>query len=98
VNLERAFKRGHPRVTVNALFDFKNSLLISWSGMRGIVSLAIAIGLPTHLKDGTPFPMRNAIIFISVVVVLFTLVGQGLTLPWLVRILNGKKNDQTDAH
>lgn len=87
INLERAYKRGHGKVTVNALFDFRNSLIISWSGMRGIVSLAIAIGLPTHLQDGTPFPLRNEIIFISVVVVLFTLVGQGLTLPWLVRAL-----------
>ena len=57
------------------------------SGMRGIVSLAIAIGLPTHLHDGTPFPMRDAIIFISVAVVLFTLIGQGLTLPWIVKRL-----------
>ncbi|MBO9660695.1 MAG: cation:proton antiporter, partial [Chitinophagaceae bacterium] len=89
VNLERAYKKGHPRVTVNSLYDFKNSLIISWSGMRGIVSLAIAIGLPKHLQDGTPFPMRNAIVFISVAVVLFTLVGQGLTLPWLIRRLRG---------
>ena len=55
--------------------------------MRGIVSLAIAIGLPTHLHDGTPFPLRDAIIFISVAVVLFTLIGQGLTLPWIVKRL-----------
>ncbi|PZR25948.1 MAG: Na+/H+ antiporter [Citrobacter freundii] len=97
INLERAFKRGHPKVTVHALFDFKNCLIISWSGMRGIVSLAIAIGLPTHLKDGTPFPMRNAIIFISVVVVLFTLVGQGLTLPWLVKLLQDKENKDAEV-
>lgn len=90
LNLERAYKKGHPRVTVHSLYDFKNSLIISWSGMRGIVSLAIAIGLPRHLQDGSPFPMRNAIIFISVAVVLFTLVGQGLTLPWLIRRLERK--------
>ena len=91
INLERAYKRGHSKVTVNALFDFRNSLIISWSGMRGIVSLAIAIGLPTQLGDGSPFPLRNEIIFISVVVVLFTLIGQGLTLPWLVRLLQKRK-------
>jgi monovalent cation/hydrogen antiporter len=55
--------------------------------MRGIVSLAIAIGLPATLSDGSAFPQRNAIIFISVVVVLFTLIGQGITLPWLVKKL-----------
>ncbi len=87
VNLQKAFKKGKGRITEQALLDFKNSLIISWSGMRGIVSLAIAIGLPITLKDGSPFPQRNAIIFISIVVVLFTLLGQGLTLPWLVRRL-----------
>lgn len=91
VNLQRAFQKGKGRITENALLDFKNSLIISWSGMRGIVSLAIAIGLPVTLSNGNPFPERNAIIFISVVVVLFTLIGQGLTLPWLVRRLTKKQ-------
>jgi Na+/H+ antiporter len=86
-NLQRAFAQGKHKITEGALLDVKNSLIISWSGMRGIVSLAIAIGLPVKLADGSPFPERNAIIFISVVVVLFTLIGQGLTLPWLVRKL-----------
>lgn len=86
-NLQKAFQKGKHRITADALLDFKNSLIISWSGMRGIVSLAIAIGLPATLSDGSAFPQRNAIIFISVVVVLFTLIGQGLTLPWLVKKL-----------
>lgn len=85
VNLQEAFKKGRHKITEDALLDFKSSLIISWSGMRGIVSLAIAIGLPVTLADGSPFPERNAIIFISVVVVLFTLIGQGLTLPWIVK-------------
>lgn len=86
-NLQKAFQKGKHRITEDALLDFKNSLIISWSGMRGIVSLAIAIGLPATLSDGSAFPQRNAVIFISVVVVLFTLIGQGLTLPWLVKKL-----------
>jgi len=91
-NLQNAFNKGNKRVSEDALLDFKNSLIISWSGMRGIVSLAIAIGLPITLKNGTAFPQRNAIIFISIVVVLFTLIGQGLTLPWLVkRLTSGTK-------
>jgi len=44
-----------------------------------------AIGLPITLDDGTPFPMRNEIIFLSVAVVLLSLLGQGLSLPWIVR-------------
>ena len=87
INLQRAFAKGKGKITENALLDFKDSLVISWSGMRGIVSLAIAIGLPETLSDGSPFPQRSAIIFISVVVVLFTLIGQGLSLPWLVKRL-----------
>jgi Na+/H+ antiporter len=89
-SLKKDFERGRGRVNESALLDFKSSLIISWSGMRGIVSLAIALGLPGKLSDGSPFPQRHAIIFISVVVVLFTLIGQGLTLPWLVRALNMK--------
>jgi len=85
--LQNAFKKGKHRITEHALLDFKNSLIISWSGMRGIVSLAIAIGLPHKLLDGSVFPLRNEIIFVSVAVVLFTLIGQGLTLPWLVKKL-----------
>lgn len=85
INLDRAFRRQHKRrrVSEHSLLDFKTSLIISWSGMRGIVSLAIAIGLPEN------FPQRSAVIFISVAVVLFTLIGQGLTLPWLVKKLRG---------
>lgn len=86
-NLNRAFQKRKHRISEDALLDFKNSVIISWSGMRGIVSLAVAIGLPVTLSDGTAFPQRSAIIFISVVVVLLTLIGQGLTLPMLVKLL-----------
>jgi Na+/H+ antiporter len=91
MSLQKGFEAGKGRITESALLDFKNSLIISWSGMRGIVSLAIAIGLPGKLGDGSPFPERHTIIFISVVVVLFTLIGQGLTLPWLVKRLHISK-------
>ncbi|RYY58027.1 MAG: Na+/H+ antiporter [Chitinophagaceae bacterium] len=79
------------RITEEELLDLETSIIISWSGMRGIVSLAIAIGLPATLDNGLEFPMRNDIIFISVAVVLFTLLGQGLTLPWLVKKLKNKR-------
>lgn len=86
-NLQKAFQ-GKRKISEDALFDSKTSFVITWSGMRGIVSLAIAIGLPSDLGDGTPFPMRNEIIFISIVVVLFSLLGQGLSLPWVVKKLS----------
>lgn len=94
LNLDQAFKKGHRRVTENALLDFKNSLIISWSGMRGIVSLAIAIGLPVTLESDS----RNAILFISVVVVLITLIGQGISLPWIVKAVKLPPADKKAQH
>lgn len=93
-NLQNAFRKGKGRISEHALLDFKNSIVISWSGMRGIVSLAIAIALPTTLSDGNIFPQRDAIIFISVMVVLLTLIVQGLTLPMVVKVL--KKSESPD--
>ncbi|MEW6163856.1 MAG: Na+/H+ antiporter [Pseudomonadota bacterium] len=61
--------------------------IISWCGMRGIVSLAAALALPTTLPDGTPFPHRDLVIFLTFCVIALTLVGQGLSLPALIRRL-----------
>lgn len=64
---------------------FKGPFLLAWSGMRGVVSLAAALSIPVALSDGTPFPHRNLILFITFEVILLTLVVQGLTLPLLIR-------------
>jgi len=88
-NLQKAFQ-GKRKISEEALLDFRTSFIITWSGMRGIVSLAIAIGMPVTLENGTPFPMRNEIIFLSIGVVLLSLIGQGLTLPWIVKKLGNK--------
>lgn len=61
--------------------------VIGWCGMRGIVSLAAALALPTTLPDGTPFPGRDLIIFLTFFVIASTLIGQGLTLTPLIRKL-----------
>lgn len=94
IQLDSAFKRSSNRVSKHALLDLKDSVIVSWSGMRGVISLAIAIGLPLTIGNGQAFPERRHIIFISVVVVLFTLLGQGLSLPWLVRRLNIEEESQ----
>ncbi|GAB3922244.1 Na+/H+ antiporter [Mucilaginibacter myungsuensis] len=89
INLQKAFQGDNKRkISEEALFDSRTSFIISWSGMRGIVSLAIAFGLPVNLENGQPFPLRNEIIFITIAVVLLSLLGQGLTLPWIVRKLS----------
>lgn len=61
--------------------------LISWTGMRGVVSLAAAASLPTVLANGMPFPQRDLIAFLTFCVIFSTLVLQGLTLPALIRKL-----------
>jgi CPA1 family monovalent cation:H+ antiporter len=53
--------------------------------MRGVVSLAAALSIPLAVSEGHPFPYRNLILFIVFVVILVTLVFQGLTLPWVIR-------------
>jgi CPA1 family monovalent cation:H+ antiporter len=66
---------------------FACSLVLSWAGMRGVVSLAAALALPTTLPGGGPFPAREALVIVTLTVILFTLLGQGLTLPPLIRRL-----------
>jgi len=61
--------------------------VVGWTGMRGVVALAAAMALPRMLSDGTPFPQRNLIIFLTFCVIVVTLVGQGLSLPVLIRAL-----------
>jgi monovalent cation/hydrogen antiporter len=67
--------------------DWRERLLIGWSGMRGAVSLAAALAMPFTLDSGAPFDSRDLIVYLTVAVILVTLVGQGLTLPAMVRWL-----------
>jgi monovalent cation/hydrogen antiporter len=61
--------------------------VIGWTGLRGVVALAAANSLPLTLSDGRPFPQRSFIIFLTYSLIVATLVFQGVSLPWLVRIL-----------
>jgi monovalent cation/hydrogen antiporter len=61
--------------------------LIAWTGMRGAVSLAAALALPLSTDAGGPFPGRDLILFLAFCVILVTLVGQGLTMPLVIRLL-----------
>ena len=67
--------------------------LLAWAGMRGVVSLAAALSIPAVLPDGTPFPQRGVLLVMTFVVILVTLLGQGLTLPWLVCALGQEDVD-----
>ena len=67
--------------------------IVGWTGMRGVVSLAAALALPLTIQNGAPFPERDLILFLTFIVILATLVGQGLSLPWLIRWL-GLEDDK----
>jgi CPA1 family monovalent cation:H+ antiporter len=71
-------------------------LVVAWSGMRGAVSLAVALALPITTDSGTGFPNRDLIIFLTFAVIFFTLVVQGLSLPSLIRRL-GVSDGGADA-
>ena len=67
---------------------WKGPMIFGWAGMRGVVSLAAALSIPLSISEGQPFPYRNLILFITFIVILVTLVFQGLTLPWVIRKVN----------
>jgi CPA1 family monovalent cation:H+ antiporter len=71
----------------NPLPPASHLVLLSWAGMRGIVSLAAALALPTAIASGAEFPRRGLVLFLAFSVILVTLVLQGLSLPALVRRL-----------
>ena len=72
-------------------------LIIGWAGMRGVVSLAAALALPLTVEGGAPFPERDLLLFLTFAVIVATLVGQGLTLPLLIRWL-GVGDDGSTEH
>jgi CPA1 family monovalent cation:H+ antiporter len=74
----------------------RESIVLSWAGMRGVVSLAAALALPVSLSTGA-VPQRDAIIVITFTVILVTLVGQGLTLPLVIRAV-GLGADSDEGH
>ncbi|GGV16691.1 Na+/H+ antiporter [Streptomyces spectabilis] len=75
--------------------SWRETVVMWWSGMRGVASVALALAIPLKTDDGAPFPGRDEVVFIAFCVIMATLVAQGLTLPWLVKKL-GVRAD-TDA-
>jgi monovalent cation/hydrogen antiporter len=61
--------------------------VLAFTGVRGIVSLAAALAIPFEIDTGVPFPHRDLVLLLTFVIVMVTLVGQGLTLPWVIRKL-----------
>ncbi|MCX7094449.1 MAG: Na+/H+ antiporter [Methylobacter sp.] len=74
--------------TQDPMPSWPNLFILGWSGMRGVVSLAAALALPLTTATGTPFPFRAEIILIAFMVIMVTLVVQGLSLPLLIHRLD----------
>ena len=75
---------------------WREGVIVSWSGLRGAVSLAAALAIPLSTDTGAPFPGRELIIFLAFSVILFTLVVQGLSLPPLIRALHVEDDDSEE--
>lgn len=71
--------------------------VVAWAGMRGVVSLAAAFGVPATTLAGDAFPGRPSIIFLTFVVVVGTLLLHGLTLPWVIRYLGVTGDEEAHA-
>ncbi|WP_237198237.1 cation:proton antiporter [Rothia nasimurium] len=82
--------RGSRRTTPRS---FAEVLVMTWAGMRGLVTLALALSLP-EMADG----LRTEAVFIVLTVLFFTMVFPGLTLPWLVRALGVSATAEKDDH
>jgi monovalent cation/hydrogen antiporter len=85
-----------PKRIARTTSSWRGAVFVSWAGMRGAVSLAAALALPLQTDTGEPFPGRDLILFLTFSVILVTLVGQGLTLPLLIRVL-GLEDDGVEA-
>jgi CPA1 family monovalent cation:H+ antiporter len=86
--LSPRIRAGEPRPTPAQVF------IVAWAGMRGVVSLAAAFAVPMTTMSGAPFPGRPQLVFLTFVVVIGTLLLHGLTLPWLIKVLD-IQNDET---
>ncbi|GAA3138392.1 Na+/H+ antiporter [Streptomyces rameus] len=76
--------------------SWRETVVMWWSGMRGVASVALALAVPLRTADGSAFPDRDEIIFIAFGVIVVTLVLQGLTLPWLVRRLGVRADSERE--
>ncbi|MEU5085852.1 Na+/H+ antiporter [Streptomyces sp. NPDC021356] len=76
--------------------SWRETVVMWWSGMRGVASVALALAIPLKTDSGAPFPDRDEIVFIAFGVIMVTLVVQGLTLPWLVKRLGVRADTERE--
>ncbi|BBY62030.1 cation:proton antiporter [Mycolicibacterium helvum] len=96
-------KRARPQGKWRSMIDhtsltWQENVVVSWTGMRGVVTLAAAAGIPPTIASGEPFPERATIQAIAFVVAVGTLLLQGWTLPPLIRRLKLSSQEDDRAY
>jgi monovalent cation/hydrogen antiporter len=81
----------------NPPLDAREATAITWAGTRGVITLATIFAVPVTTSSGRPFPDRDLLLLCAYIVVLVTLVGQGLTFGPLVRHLGIRSDPAEDA-
>lgn len=78
-------RRKRQHLGYSKIVDVRTAFIVGWCGMRGVISLAAALSIPFLMANGEPFPYRSLILYSTFVVILSTLVLQGLTLPLFLK-------------
>ncbi len=93
---QRQNARRRNRRTGEVVLSWQEMFVISWSGMRGVVTLAAAVSVPAVMASGLQVPAHDLIVFIAFVVTVSTLLMQGLTLPLVARWLDVIDHERED--
>jgi monovalent cation/hydrogen antiporter len=73
----------------------KEMFILTWGGMRGVLSLAAAFSVPYTLASGAPFKQRSMIVYLTFCLIGSSLVLQGLSMPWFIKALEiGSTNEE----
>lgn len=76
--------------------NWRETVVVSWAGMRGVVTLAAAAAIPLTTNNGEPFPERATLQMAAFTVAIGTLLLQGSTLPWIIRTMKLESDDTTN--
>ncbi|MDB5735014.1 MAG: Na+/H+ antiporter [Alphaproteobacteria bacterium] len=85
-----AYRARHPGPPWRQVF------VVAFTGIRGVVSLAAALSIP-FMAGGTDFPDRDLLLLVTFVVILVTLVGQGLSFAWVIKVLGLAQDGEREA-